>query len=188
MSHSGTVLSSLDRPMKAIVTAALIALLALAGCESGTQEPEAPTAEPVELGAAPTAGGEVEDSAAAPAPRGDGSIAPERFPAELPDRAEAAIPGNFPSSLPVYPNSTPALGMSGDVEAMMGHSDDYLRAFSIVTIAWCWMEMAIASKRRLQATTDDEVKAVNEGRLRLSIDTQWVICPDHKIRIFSCLQ
>ncbi|MBB85031.1 MAG: hypothetical protein CL931_14580 [Deltaproteobacteria bacterium] len=114
MSHSGTVLSSLDRPMKAIVTAALIALLALAGCESGTQEPEAPTAEPVELGAAPTAGGEVEDSAAAP--RGDGSIAPERFPAELPDRAEAAIPGNFPSSLPVYPNSTPALGMSGDVD------------------------------------------------------------------------
>lgn len=118
MSRSGTVLSSLDRPMKAIGTAALIALLALAGCESGTQEPEAPTAEPVELGAAPTAGGEVEpeDSAAAPSPRGDGSIASERFPAELPDRAEAAIPGNFPSSLPVYPNSTPALGMSGDLD------------------------------------------------------------------------
>ena len=118
MSRSGTVLSSLDRPM-ALVTAALIALFALAGCESGTQEPDAPTAEPVEIGVAPTAGGEAgsDDGASAPRPATDANgIAADRFPAELPERAEAAIPGNFPSSLPVYPNATPALGMSGNVD------------------------------------------------------------------------
>ena len=57
-------------------------------------------------------------------------------------------------------------GMSGEVDAMMGHSDDYLRAFAIVTIAWCWLDMAIAAKRRQGEAGNDEARAAEEGRLR----------------------
>lgn len=117
MSRSRIVLSPFDqRPILAI-SAALIALLFLAGCESGNQEPDAPTAEPAELGAIAIPSGEA-PSGDAPSSdaTGPGGIAADRFPAELPDTAEAAIPSNFPSSLPVYPNATPALGMSGNVD------------------------------------------------------------------------
>ena len=117
MSRSRSALSFLDRRPVAAIAAALIALLALAGCESGTQEPEAPTAEPVEFGAEPTP--EAPEPSATPSgsgATGAGGIAAERFPEALPETAEAAIPSNFPSSLPVYPNSVPALGMSGNVE------------------------------------------------------------------------
>lgn len=115
MSRSGTVLSSLARRPMAPTAAALIALLALVGCESGTQEPEAPTAEPVEIGVAPIPADE--GSAAAPTPSASGGeIAPDRFPAELPPTASRAIPENFPNGLPVYPGSEPALGMSGSVD------------------------------------------------------------------------
>lgn len=57
-------------------------------------------------------------------------------------------------------------GMSGKIDDMMSHSDDYLRAFSILTVAWCWLDMAIASKRRLGTATTDEAKGHEEGRLR----------------------
>lgn len=115
MSRSRFALSTFDR--RPFAAAALIALLALAGCESGNQEPDAPTAEPAEFGAADMP--EADPSAAAPSTpgaTGPGGIAADRFPAELPESAEAAIPSNFPSSLPVYPNAAPALGMSGNVE------------------------------------------------------------------------
>lgn len=116
MSRSRIVLSPFDqRPILAI-SAALIALLALAGCESGNQEPDAPTAEPAELGAIAIPDAAPNGDAPSPGATGPGGIAADRFPAELPDTAEAAIPANFPSSLPVYPNATPALGMSGNVE------------------------------------------------------------------------
>lgn len=116
MSRSRIVLSHFDqRPILAI-SAALIALLALAGCESGNQEPDAPTAEPAELGAIAIPDAAPSDDAPSPGATGPGGIAADRFPADLPDTAEAAIPANFPSSLPVYPNATPALGMSGNVD------------------------------------------------------------------------
>ena len=108
MSRSGNVLISLDRRPVALIAAALTALLALAGCESGTQEPDAPAAERVEIDATPA---DAPDSAAAPS-----DIATDRFPEELPPNATREIPDNFPSSLPVYPGAAPALGMSGNVE------------------------------------------------------------------------
>ncbi len=116
MSRSRLVLSSFDRRPVTAITAFLIALLVLAGCESGTQEPDAPAAEPAEFGAASMP--DAQPDSAAPSgsgATGAGGIAADRFP-ELPERAEAAIPSNFPSSLPVYPNSTPGLGMSGNVD------------------------------------------------------------------------
>lgn len=103
---------SFARP--AIGLLAAISLMGLAGCESGTQEPDAPAAEAVEFGAAPTPGGseapaaESTESAAAPAPPSGESIA-------LPEGAERAIPANFPSSLPIYPGATPQIGMGGEV-------------------------------------------------------------------------
>ena len=118
MARVRTDKSFLDRRASAAIAAALIALLALVGCESGTQEPDAPAAEPVEFGATPTPDADPEPSAAAPRPTGSsgGSIAPDRFPEELPESAEAAIPADFPSDLPIYPDAVPALGMSAQVD------------------------------------------------------------------------
>lgn len=110
------MLSSLRDPRAlAMIATALVALLSLAGCESGTQEPEAPKTEGVEYGSAP-APESAESSGMPSSPAGSGSIAADRFPAELPERAERAIPSNLPRSLPIYPNATPALGMSGNVD------------------------------------------------------------------------
>ena len=39
-------------------------------------------------------------------------------------------------------------GLTGDVEGMMGHSADYLEAFSIVVVAWQWARMWAAAARR----------------------------------------
>ena len=97
--------------LTAAIAAAMVGLLALVGCESGTQEPDAPEAEAVEFGAAPMAAPE----AAASRPAGSGSIDPSRFPEELPEGAQAAIPENFPSTMPIYPNASPSMGMSGAV-------------------------------------------------------------------------
>ncbi len=116
MSRSRIVLSSFARRSSAAVGAALIVVLALAGCESGNQEPDAPAGEPAELGAIEMPAAEPSGAAASAGATGPGGIAADRFPPELPENAEAAIPSNFPSSLPVYPNATPALGMSGNVE------------------------------------------------------------------------
>jgi len=102
--------------LTAAIAAAMVGLLVLAGCESGTQEPDAPEAEAVEFGAAPMAAPEAsESSAAASRPAGSGSIDPSRFPEELPEGAQAAIPENFPSTMPIYPNASPSMGMSGAV-------------------------------------------------------------------------
>ena len=85
---------------------ALASMLALAGCDSGTQEPDAPAVEGVEIeaGAPPeTAQRNVE-------------IDPSRFPERLPEGAKAEIPENFPANVPVYPGAKPAIGMGGSVE------------------------------------------------------------------------
>ncbi len=98
--------------LTAAIAAAMVGLVALVGCESGTQEPDAPEAEAVEFGATPEADA---SSAAASRPASSGSIDPSRFPEELPEGAQAAIPENFPSTMPVYPNASPSMGMSGAV-------------------------------------------------------------------------
>jgi butyryl-CoA dehydrogenase len=57
-------------------------------------------------------------------------------------------------------------GMNGQVEQMMAHSDDYLRAFCVLTVAWCWLDMATAAHRRLPEASSDELRAPEEGRMR----------------------
>jgi len=91
------------------------ALVGLAvACDSGTQEPDAPEAAH-EYGAPPSAS-DAEGATAAPEVPRDGSIAPDRFPADLPEGIVAEIPFNFPSNIPIYPGAQPAQGKGADLE------------------------------------------------------------------------
>ncbi len=95
------------RPGARLLGLGLSALaIALAGCDSGTQEPEAPAPEAVEYSA--PAAGNAAQPAADPA-REEGSTA-------LPEGFEAAIPSNFPSNVPVLPDARPVLGRGGNVD------------------------------------------------------------------------
>lgn len=96
----------------------LIAAIAI-GCNTGTEEPEAPSS-----GAAATSGSET--GAAAVVPPAD--IDPSRFP-ELAHGVVAAVPDNFPSDLPVYPGSVAAQGRGttdegGDMAAVQLLTND----------------------------------------------------------------
>lgn len=94
-----------------IATIFTIVLLAL-GCDSGTQEPEAPTPE-----AAADAGAPAESAVETPAPVArEGDIDASRFPTDLPEGVTAAVPEQFPSEMPVYPGAQPAQGKGVDVD------------------------------------------------------------------------
>jgi len=59
-----------------------------------------------------------------------------------------------------------ALGVSGDVEAMMRHSFDYMEMLSIVVIAWQWLEQAAAAKEGLaRADVTEGDRELYEGKL-----------------------
>src|SRR5262249_9514596 len=47
------------------------------------------------------------------------------------------------------------LGLSGDVEAMLLHSADYLDLFSVIAVAWQWILQAAAAKEGLAARPSD---------------------------------
>lgn len=107
------------RPRLAMTPMLLLALslaLALAfssiGCDSGTQGPDAPADDAGEQAAsgsnAGAANGEQESAGEAAASREP--IDPSRFPKDLPEGVEAAIPYNFPDDLPIYPGAQPAAG------------------------------------------------------------------------------
>ena len=89
-----------------ILTLLVVGALAV-GCNSGTEEPDAP---------APSGGADSAAAAAAkPADVPPEDIDPSRFP-DLAQGVEAAVPDNYPSDLPVYPGAVPAQGRgtSGD--------------------------------------------------------------------------
>jgi butyryl-CoA dehydrogenase len=48
-----------------------------------------------------------------------------------------------------------SLGMSGDVEAMMRHSTDYLTLFSVVVVSWLWLWQATIAREALARGTED---------------------------------
>lgn len=75
-----------------------------AGCDSGTQEPEAPAAEPLQL----------ENAGAAATP--EGSFPASRYPAEMAEGTSASVPDTFPKNIPLYPGSAPAQGRGVDIE------------------------------------------------------------------------
>lgn len=109
--------SSPVRPagLASLVAAAAALALSVAACDSGTQEPAAPTP------AAPEATEEAapaEESAATPpaAAKREGDIDSSRFPTELPEGVTAAVPDNFPADVPLYPGAQPAQGKGVEIE------------------------------------------------------------------------
>ena len=93
-----------------IASLALTSLLAIA-CDSGTQEPDAPTAEPVQS----------EESSATNPTAADTSgseFAASRYPTDLPEGVTSALPDNLPEDFPLYPGSAPAQGRGVEVEGV----------------------------------------------------------------------
>lgn len=91
-----------------IVSLAVTGLLAVA-CDSGTQEPDAPTPEPLKI---------EESGAPSAVDVGESGFPASRYPADLPEGVVAAVPDNFPEELPLYPGSAPAQGRGVDVEGV----------------------------------------------------------------------
>lgn len=59
-----------------------------------------------------------------------------------------------------------ALGVGGDVEAMMRHSFDYMEMLSIVVVAWQWLEQAAAAKEGLaRPDVTEGDRELYEGKL-----------------------
>jgi len=110
---------SLWTPVATVALTCLLVALA-AGCNSGTEEPQAPAApstsdtmaDSPDSTATPEEG---ETSASAPSPA---ELDSSRFPRELPPGVEAAIPNNFPSDLPIYPGSEPAQGRGAELDGV----------------------------------------------------------------------
>ena len=95
-------------PFLIIVSLALTGLLAVA-CDSGTQEPEAPTPAPLKI----------EDSSAANTDAAGEVVFPaSRYPTGMAEDASASVPDTFPEELPLYPGSAPAQGRGVDIEGV----------------------------------------------------------------------
>lgn len=112
--------SSKTTPWRSSLCAAALALVLVQGaCDSGTQEPEAPTPD---APAAATDAGAAPDPSSTPAPDAPAAVAREgaidsaRFPSELPEGVSAAVPENFPADVPLYPGAQPAQGKGVDLE------------------------------------------------------------------------
>lgn len=103
-----------DSTTLTLIAACVALALAVLGCDSGTQEPAAPTPAAPEASeqAAPA-----DESAAAPAAgKREGDIDPARFPTEMPEGATAEIPSGFPADLPIYPGAQTAMGKGIELE------------------------------------------------------------------------
>jgi len=90
-------------PLITLLVVAFVALVAV-GCNSGTEEPDAPKPDPIPGGPAP--GGS--DGAGVKADE----IDPSRLPEELAEGMIAGVPELYPSDLPVYPGAVAAQGKS----------------------------------------------------------------------------
>lgn len=100
-----------------LIAACVALALAVLGCDSGTQEPEAPAPTPAATEATDQAAPAAEESAAAPAGgKREGDIDPARFPTEMPEGASAEVPSSFPADLPVYPGAQTAMGKGIELE------------------------------------------------------------------------
>jgi len=67
-------------------------------------------------------------------------------------------------------------GLAGDPEAMLAHASDYLELFSIVVIAWQWLELAAISREALAGPLPRGRASRDEGyyRARLAAAQYWI--------------
>lgn len=110
--------SNAFRSLRAIFCALAITGFLAIGCDSGTQEPDAPEAKPAEYGVADPQAAPVE-RAEPVRPSGEartGELDSSRFPRDLPEGVDAAVPANFPSDIAIYPGSSPAQGRGVDLD------------------------------------------------------------------------
>ena len=105
MARSRMLSFNVSRLFAATLSLTFLAV-ALTGCDSGTQEPDAPAAETTEYSAPAADDGDAPRAAAA---AGNNMAA-------LPEGFEAEIPSNFPSTIPVFPGAMPTLGRGGNVD------------------------------------------------------------------------
>lgn len=108
-----------SRPARAgALLASFVIALAGVACDSGTQEPDAPTPTAPDAASQESAGAPSDQAAGAPpaAMKREGEIDSGRFLNELPEGVTAAVPDNFPSDIPVYPGSQPAQGKGVDLD------------------------------------------------------------------------
>ena len=110
---------TLWNPATAVTLIGLLVGLALTtGCESGTEEPAAPAAPATSTGDAPDAMAGTEGGEAASDAPARAEVDSSRFPTDLPEGVEAAIPYNFPTDLPIYPGSQPAQGRGAELDGV----------------------------------------------------------------------
>jgi butyryl-CoA dehydrogenase len=65
-----------------------------------------------------------------------------------------------------------ARGLGGDAEGMLAHAADYLDAFSTVTVAWQWLELAAAASERAARTSEDGFTRAKQAAARYWIATE----------------
>ncbi|MFK7896198.1 MAG: hypothetical protein AB8G23_10200 [Myxococcota bacterium] len=99
----------------ALCAVALTSFLAI-GCDSGTQEPDAPDAKPAEYGSATPADMAKEEPTKPTGEAREGEVDSSRFPRDLPEGVDAAVPDNFPSDIGIYPGSSAAQGRGIELE------------------------------------------------------------------------
>lgn len=150
--------SALSMP---IAATALLAL-AVAACDSGTQEPAAPTpaapdaAAEATPDAAPAEGGATPPAAASR----EGDIDSARFPTELPEGVTAAVPDNFPADVPIYPGAQPAQGKGVEIEGSPQAAVQLLTNDAFPDVHKFYSEQLQSKGWTLSEDTENEAAAV----------------------------
>ncbi len=155
-----TVLNPIvGRSSGALLVATLLALVLFAlGCDSGTQEPAAPTPEVPEAAAEGEGTTGSESGAAAPVAR-EGEIDPSRFPTELPEGVTAAVPDNFPSDVPIYPGAQAAQGKGVDMEGAPQAAVQLLTNDALGDVRKFYSEELAAKGWTFEQDTETEISA-----------------------------
>lgn len=133
--------------------------LAVVACDSGTQEPTAPTPAAPEASEAPAP---ADESAATPpaASAREGEIDPSRLPAELPEGVVAAVPEYFAAEMPVYPGAQPAQGRGIDHEGSLQAAVQFVTNDALPEVHKFYSEQMKSKGWTLEEDTLNDTSAV----------------------------
>lgn len=102
------------RTLSSLLAALFVTALLALGCDSGTQEPAAPAPEDSSSAAGMAAGSSGAPPDSGGTPNEASEVDPSRFREDLPEGITAAVPGNFPEEIPIYPGSQASQGKGAD--------------------------------------------------------------------------